>query len=188
VINPPSVPVQELVDGGITNTKGLIDVNPYTLQHARYENIFAFGDAIDIETTRTQHAVVAQTPVVKHNVLNYLAGKELNGIYDGYTYIPFYLSHSHATSFQHLHNFEPAPMNHWCPGYGQFGRRYFSYQMSSCQKQGEKFTSFKKNNGPPHWNYNKQFDPLESNEYLLSEGVDIEALRSFHKKGGVSTV
>jgi len=59
VINPPSAPQKELVEGGITNSKGLIDVNPYTLQHSRYENIFAFGDAIDIETTRTQHAVVA---------------------------------------------------------------------------------------------------------------------------------
>jgi len=53
VINPPSKPVSELVEAGITNSKGLVDVNPYTLQHKRYENIFAFGDCIGINTTRT---------------------------------------------------------------------------------------------------------------------------------------
>ena len=52
-INPPSKPQPELVAGGITNEKGLVDVNPYTLQHKRFENIFAFGDCIDANTTRT---------------------------------------------------------------------------------------------------------------------------------------
>lgn len=30
-INPPSKPHQELVDAGITNSEGVVDVNPYTL-------------------------------------------------------------------------------------------------------------------------------------------------------------
>ena len=38
----------ELVDAD-----GLIDVNPYTLQHERYENVFAFGDAIRGNITRS---------------------------------------------------------------------------------------------------------------------------------------
>jgi len=29
----------------LTDSKGLIDVNKYTLQHNKYDNIFAFGDA-----------------------------------------------------------------------------------------------------------------------------------------------
>lgn len=98
-INPPSVPHQELIDAGLTDSQGMIDVNRYTLQHNKFENIFAFGDAIAGETTRTQHAAVAQNPVVKHNLLNFMNGKELNGIYDGYTYMPFYLSHSSANCF-----------------------------------------------------------------------------------------
>ena len=53
VINPPSKPHQELVTSGITNGDGVVDVNPYTLQHKRYENIFAFGDCIGVNTTRT---------------------------------------------------------------------------------------------------------------------------------------
>jgi hypothetical protein len=31
VINPPSVPHKELVDGGLTDHTGVVDVNPFTL-------------------------------------------------------------------------------------------------------------------------------------------------------------
>ena len=53
VINPPSKPHSELTTSGITNSEGVVDVNPYTLQHKRFENIFAFGDCIGVNTTRT---------------------------------------------------------------------------------------------------------------------------------------
>jgi hypothetical protein len=33
VFNPQSTPVQELIDAGLTNSDGLVDVNKYTLQH-----------------------------------------------------------------------------------------------------------------------------------------------------------
>jgi hypothetical protein len=49
-----------------------------------------------------------------------MEGKELNGIYDGYTYMPFYLSHSNATCFQHTWDYEPTSRNHWVPNYGMF--------------------------------------------------------------------
>lgn len=52
-INPTSAPHQELLDSGIADGSGLVDVNPYTLQHQRFENIFAYGDCIKGETTRT---------------------------------------------------------------------------------------------------------------------------------------
>ena len=68
VINPPSKPHQELLDSGIATSEGIVDVNPYTLQHKRFENIFAFGDCIGVNTTRTQTAAIHQTPVVQHNL------------------------------------------------------------------------------------------------------------------------
>ena len=179
-INPTSQPHQELVDAGITDASGMVDVNPYTLQHERFENIFAFGDCIKGETTRTFHAAVAQCPVVKHNLTNFMDGKELNGVYDGYSYMPFYLSHSNASNFQHLWDYEPAPNNHWVPQYGLFSKWYFGNQMKGNLKVGEKYTSFKKTHGPPHEHFNKRFDPLEHNEYLQEKGVDVEALRSIH--------
>ena len=52
-INPPSKPHAELVSSGIAGADGTIDVNKYTLQHKKFENIFAFGDVVGFDTTRT---------------------------------------------------------------------------------------------------------------------------------------
>ena len=186
-INPPSVAHAELVEAGITDSTGLIDVNPYTLQHSRFENIFAFGDAIKGETTRTAHAAYAQNPVVKHNLIQFMEGKELNGIYDGYSYMPFYLSHSNASTFQHYWDYEAAPNNHWVPNYGLFSKAYFNRQLTTNLAVCQKYTSFKKDHGPPHQHYPKRYDPLAKNEYLLSKGVDVEVLRNAHSKGNVQT-
>jgi len=124
-INPPSKTHANLTEAGLVDHTGMVDVNPYTLQHSRFENVFAFGDCIKGETTRTQHAAFAQCPVIKNNIHKFMEGKELNGIYDGYSYMPFYLSHSNANCFQHTYDYEPAPKNHWVPSYGLFSQRYF---------------------------------------------------------------
>jgi sulfide:quinone oxidoreductase len=181
-INPPSRPHKELVESGIVDFTGLIDVNPYTLQHCRYENIFAFGDAIKGETTRTQHAAVAQCPVVKHNLFRFMDGQELNGVYDGYSYMPFYLSHSNASCFQHHWDYEPATRNHWVPNYGLFSNMYFKNQLKSNLNAGHAYTGLKKDHGPPHKHFNQQFDPLDKNEYLQQRGVDVDCLRNLHSK------
>ena len=73
-INPTSKPHQWLVDAGVTAADGGVDVNRYTLQHNTHENIFAFGDCISGETTRTQTAAMRQTPIVKNNLLKFMQG------------------------------------------------------------------------------------------------------------------
>jgi hypothetical protein len=103
---------------------------------------------------------------VKHNLKNFMEGKELNAIYDGYTFMPFYLGHSYASSFSHYYDFEPHAMNHWVPQYGIFARWYFGRMMKSQMQMGEKYSSFKKTHGPPHYQFNKRYVPLEHNDYL----------------------
>lgn len=60
--------------------------------------------------------------------------------------------------------------------------------MSNNLKQGIAYTSFKQTHGPPYEHFNPTYDPLENNEYLLDKGVDIQALKNAHGKGGVATV
>lgn len=177
-INPTSLPHQELVDSGISGSNGMVDVCPYTLQHKRYDNIFAFGDCIDGETTRTQIAAQHQTPIVKYNLRSYLEGKELSAVYDGYTYLPFYLSHSNMSCFQHLWDFEPAPNNHWVPNYGLYSNLYRQYAMKANMSSTDKFAGMTKNVGPPHWHFSAGYDPLDKNEYLLAKGADIDAIKA----------
>jgi hypothetical protein len=109
---------------------------------------------------------VAQCPVVKHNVQSFLEGRELNGIYDGYSFMPFFLGHSYASSFSHLHDYEAHWKNHIVPHYGAFSKFYFGRMLKSMLSQADTYSSFKKNNGPPYYHFSPRYAPLEHNEYL----------------------
>ena len=155
----------------------MVDVNKYTLQHNKHENIFAIGDCISGNTTRTYTGAIRQNPIVKHNLLQYLEGKDTNAIYDGYQYMPFYLGLRYAAGFSHLHDYEPAPTNDSVPHYGVFSNIYFNYMMSNQQGMGAKYTGFAKNQGPPHYHYAARFDTLENNEYLQARQIELEEVR-----------
>jgi sulfide:quinone oxidoreductase len=170
-VNPPHLPQKEAIESGLTDANGLIDVNPYTLQHNKYENIFSFGSATNLPTTRTQYATMAQNPIVKHNVQRFLKGKSLNAIYDGYSWMPLLMGQTTSTSFTHLYDHEPHQMNHLIPHHGIFGRLHFKQMCRSLVGTAAKYTGFKKNYGPPHWQYNPRYDDVEHNEYLIKKGV-----------------
>ena len=176
-INPPSKPQSLITDAGLGDEHGLVDVNKYTLQHEKYENIFALGDCIGGDgMTRTHEAAMRQNPVVKNNVLKFLQGKEVNGIYDGYTYMPLYLASSNSTNFQHLHDFEPAQFNHYVPHHGVFSQLYFKAMLKRFDSEGKKYASYKKTQGPPHYSYANEYDALEHNEYLQSHQIPLESV------------
>lgn len=120
--------------------------------------------------------------MIKHNIHQFMNGKELNAIYDGYTFMPFLLGHSYASNFQHYYDYEPAAMNHWVPHYGIFAKQYFGRIIKSEMQVGEKFSSFKKNNGPPYYHFSQRFDPLEKNEYLLRKNIDLSEVKMFEPK------
>ena len=171
-INPPSKTHQWIKDSDLADSEGLLDVNKYTLQHKKYDNIFGFGDAVGFETTRTQGAAAAQNPIVKNNVLQFLQGNEINGVYDGYTFMPFLLGNRYASSFQHKHDFEPAAKNHMIPNYGIFSRVYFDWMMNSQKGMDNSYSGFNKNHGPPHGHWPASYDELEHNDYLKSKNID----------------
>lgn len=49
-----------------------VDVDPQTLQHRRYNNIFAIGDVAGLPTLKSYASAQAQVPVVAHNVYQVL--------------------------------------------------------------------------------------------------------------------
>lgn len=58
---------------------------------------------------------MAQNPVIKNNIMKFMEGKELDGVYDGYSYFPLMMSHSHGTGFSHTWDYEPTAKNHAVP-------------------------------------------------------------------------
>ena len=170
-VNPPHIPQKEAILSGLTDENDLIDVNPYTLQHKKYENVFAFGSATNLPTTRSHYATMAQVPIVKNNVQRYLQGKSLNAIYDGYTYLPVVMGQVNSTSFTHLYDYEPHMMNHLVPHHGIFGRAHFKLLTRNLMSTAGKYSGFRKNYGPPYYQYNPRYDEVEDNEYLQKKSI-----------------
>lgn len=70
------------------NPYGYVEVNKSTLQHSRYDNIFALGDCTNAPCSKTGAAIRKQAPVVVQNVLAVLANRPLTGEYTGYSACP----------------------------------------------------------------------------------------------------
>lgn len=69
---------------------GWVDVDKYTFQHNRYNNIFSLGDVANLGDTKTGAAVRNQAPIVVRNLLASIELKSLTDLptYDGYTACP----------------------------------------------------------------------------------------------------
>ena len=67
---------------------GFADVDHETLQHLRYPNVFALGDAAALPTAKTGAAIRKQAPVLVANLRAHLAGTPLERSYDGYSSCP----------------------------------------------------------------------------------------------------
>lgn len=86
------VPPQQAPDfiraSTLTDDAGWVSVNPATLQHTRYQNIFSLGDVMNASNAKTVAAARAQAPIVAVNVLNYLKGSDRFCEYNGYGSCP----------------------------------------------------------------------------------------------------
>lgn len=79
--------------GDLGDAAGYVDVNPFTLQHKRYANIWGLGDSANLPTSKTAAAVMAQTPVLVNNLYHVISGqgKIPTDVYDGYTSCPLFV-------------------------------------------------------------------------------------------------
>lgn len=85
---PPQVAPDFVAKSALAADSGFIDVDPATLRHVRYPNVFALGDAANTSNAKTAAAARKQAPVVAVNVLAALEGKEPVADYDGYGSCP----------------------------------------------------------------------------------------------------
>lgn len=71
---------------------GYVSVDKHTMQHTKYPNVFALGDAGSTPNSKTGAAIRKQAPVVVENVDAYLKNQELGGEYHGYASCPLVVS------------------------------------------------------------------------------------------------
>ena len=85
---PPQVAPDFIRNSPLAAASGFIDVSEATLQHPRFANIFALGDACAASNAKTMAAARKQAPVVAVNALSVLAGHTPVADYDGYGSCP----------------------------------------------------------------------------------------------------
>jgi sulfide:quinone oxidoreductase len=87
VVPPQSAPYF-VKSSPLADKTGWIDVDKYTLQHVKYPNIFALGDATNTPNAKTGAAVRKQAPVLVKNILAFLRNEKLSAQYSGYGSCP----------------------------------------------------------------------------------------------------
>ena len=88
---------------------GYVDIDKHTLQHVRYPDIFALGDAGSTPNSRSGASVRKQAPVVAANIVASLAGRELSASYDGYSSCPITTGQHRILLAEFDYTMEPHP-------------------------------------------------------------------------------
>ena len=72
----------------LADASGWIDVDPATLRHKTFENVYGLGDATNTPNAKTAAAARKQAPVVAENLLHALGKGGSTVVYDGYGSCP----------------------------------------------------------------------------------------------------
>jgi sulfide:quinone oxidoreductase len=124
-VAPPQSAPEVVKRSPLAGPSGWVDVDPATLQHARYPHVFSLGDASNLPTSKTGAAVRAQAPVVVANLLAFLDGRPLPRRYDGYTSCPLVTGYGRLV----LAEFDYDGIPRETFPFGQSKERYSMYQL-----------------------------------------------------------
>ncbi|KVT86739.1 NAD(FAD)-dependent dehydrogenase [Burkholderia ubonensis] len=93
----------------LADPAGWIDVDPATLRHKRFPDVFALGDATNTTNAKTAAAARKQAPVVAHNVLAALGKAQGDAAYDGYGSCPLTVERGRIVLAEFLYGGKVAP-------------------------------------------------------------------------------
>ncbi len=87
-VTPPMSAPDVIKQSPLANAQGWVEVDKFTLQHPRYDNVFPIGDASGLPTSKTAAAIRKQAPVLVKNLISAIRGEPLEAAYQGYTSCP----------------------------------------------------------------------------------------------------
>jgi len=91
-ITPPMIAAEEIAKSPIGSGKGWVPVNKETLQHVKFDNVFALGDIAAVPMGKTGGSARKQYAVLVENLIARMEGKEMTAKYAGYTVCPLITS------------------------------------------------------------------------------------------------
>ncbi len=108
-VTPPQGPLEFVARSPLAGDGGWVEVDPATLRHPRYANVFSLGDASSLPTSKTGAAIRAQAPVLVENLLAVIAGREPTARYDGYTACPVVTGYGRLIMAEFDYDLAPKP-------------------------------------------------------------------------------
>jgi sulfide:quinone oxidoreductase len=106
---PPQVAPDFIRVSPLADAAGWVDVDPGTLQHKKFPNIYGLGDATNTPNAKTAAAARKQAPVVAHNVLLNLGQRRSLAKYDGYGSCPLTVERGKIVLAEFLYGGKLAP-------------------------------------------------------------------------------
>jgi len=176
VLTPENVKREIYQGNDIADETGQVKVNPYSLQHEKYPNIFAFGDCAKLETTKSFYATLNQAVIARNNVVDYLEGKEFKAIYEGYS--SFAVNHSldRQWIFSHKYGYVPSFGNFYVPRF--LGLFAYKFKNILEKQYFSKIFASKGNYGYPWLKKNRYFRPIEENNFAKKNNITRDVLMS----------
>ena len=110
---PPQGPTAAARISTLADADGWLDVDPETLQHRRYRNVFGMGDATSVPTSKTAAAVRAQLPVVVANLLAVMAARTPAMHYSGYASCPLITAYGKVVLAEFVYGRKVEPSLPW---------------------------------------------------------------------------
>ncbi|SDL91990.1 sulfide:quinone oxidoreductase [Catalinimonas alkaloidigena] len=106
-VTPPQSAPDFVRESPLADAAGWIDVDPHTLRHRHYDNVFGLGDATNTPNAKTGAAVRKQAPVVVENLLAALQHRSLPATYNGYGSCPLVTGIGRLILAEFDYNHEP---------------------------------------------------------------------------------
>ncbi|MGW0435683.1 FAD-dependent oxidoreductase [Micromonospora sp. NPDC003197] len=111
VVPPQSAPdwikTSPLAD--LDNPAGYVQVDKHTMQHVRYPEVFALGDAGSTPNSKTGAAIRKQAPVLVGNLRAARQGRPLPASYDGYASCPLTTARNKMLLAEFDYTMRPTP-------------------------------------------------------------------------------
>ncbi len=111
-VTPPQGPPDVVRQSDLADREsGWVEVDPHTLRHPRFPNVFSLGDVSGSPNAKTGAAIRKQAPVVAENLLAVRAGRSLDPAvrYDGYASCPLITGYGKLVLAEFDYDNEPAP-------------------------------------------------------------------------------
>lgn len=115
-VTPPQSPAGFVKESPLANEAGYVAVDDNSLQHTKYENVFALGDVCSTPNSKTAAAVRKQAPVVVRNILHLVKGGTLDTDYDGYASCPLTTAYGKVILAEFVYGGKVTPTFPFDPG------------------------------------------------------------------------